>query len=280
MSLPASLPAEALPPWLLTAESYMFFGWSWTPQLPRGSFHPAEKEALLAASSSDLARTPYCINIYRYKTGPVGPYDEITFIPGFFKTSVKDSYGNITTDHSPRVTRIYVSTEASIYNGRKNWNIPKHKADFTFDYQPNGDIAITVKSPHTGEAFFAATVTPSKRWPSFKMKTDWLPISLDLLQPPLPAVDDIATSTSAWQKTPFSIEQKNAQVAYIKPALDIAGKSGGAKVYADGENFPNIAPYSAGLYCKDAIIDFKKPITPQVEALSSSEGGSGGVKLD
>ena len=47
------------------------------------------------------------------------------FIPGFFKTAVKDADGKITNDHSPRITRIYVSTEASIYNGRKNWNIPK-----------------------------------------------------------------------------------------------------------------------------------------------------------
>lgn len=148
----------------------------------------------------------------------------------------------------------------------------QHKADFTFDYRSNGEIAITVKSPRTGEAFFAATVTPSKRLPSFRMKTDWMPISLDLLQPPLPSVDEIAVSTYKWQKTPFSIDQKNAQLAYTKPALDGSSGSGRRKAYADGENFPNIAPLSTGLYCKDAVIDFRKPSTPQVEMLSALMG--------
>lgn len=55
----------------------------------------------------------------------IGPYDEIMFIPGFFKTAVRGENGSLTYDHSPRVTRIYVSTESSIYHGRKNWNIPK-----------------------------------------------------------------------------------------------------------------------------------------------------------
>jgi len=54
-----------------------------------------------------------------------GPYDEIMFIPGFFKTAIKDETGKILHDHSPRVTRIYVSSESSIFHGRKNWNIPK-----------------------------------------------------------------------------------------------------------------------------------------------------------
>lgn len=147
----------------------------------------------------------------------------------------------------------------------------QHKADFDFDYLSNGDIAITVKEPNTGTAFFSATVTPSKRLPSFKLKTDWLPISLDLLQPPLPAVDEIATSTEKWQKTPFSIHQQKAQIAYIKPALETGGKS---KRYADGENFPDIAPLSAGMYCKDAVIDFKAPLTPRVVATSAASAAS------
>lgn len=64
--------SQRRPPWILTAETFMFFGWSWTPQLPPGSFHPDEEQAILSSSTSKLARTPYFINIYRYKTSPVG----------------------------------------------------------------------------------------------------------------------------------------------------------------------------------------------------------------
>lgn len=150
-------------------------------------------------------------------------------------------------------------------------HLHQHKADFHFDYLSNGDIAITVKTPNTGTAFFSATVTPSKRLPSFRLRTDWLPISLDLLQPPLPAVDEIATSTEKWQKTPFSILQQKAQIAYIKPALEIEGSN---KRYADGENFPDIAPLSAGMYCKDAVIDFKAPFTPEVVSMPAASAAS------
>lgn len=50
----------------------MFFGWSWSPQLPSGSFHPEEEQAILGSENSFLARTPYVINIFRYKKSPVG----------------------------------------------------------------------------------------------------------------------------------------------------------------------------------------------------------------
>jgi hypothetical protein len=43
----------------------------------------------------------------------IGPYDEIMFIPGEFNNPVS-------TKHM-RITTIYVSTEASIRNGRRNW---------------------------------------------------------------------------------------------------------------------------------------------------------------
>lgn len=59
-------------PWVLEAEVYMFLGWSSTPQLPSGSFHPQEKAAISAEEHSILARTPYAIQLFRYKSSPVG----------------------------------------------------------------------------------------------------------------------------------------------------------------------------------------------------------------
>lgn len=142
----------------------------------------------------------------------------------------------------------------------------QHKADFSFDYRPTGEIGISVSLPdYSQEPFFSAIVTPSKLLPSFPLKTSWIPISLDLLQPPLPAVDQYAVSTEEWQKTPFSIHQPNGQVAYIKPS---SSRSGGS--YANGIDFPDVKPFAAGVYCKDAVVDFKVPFTPQVVALPSS----------
>ena len=103
----------------------MFLGWSWTPCLPPGSFNAAEQEAILASDSSRLVRTPYAIQLYRYKTSPVGPYDELMFIPGWFDTKVRDAQGRLRTVQAPRITRIYVSTEATCLRGRQNWNVPK-----------------------------------------------------------------------------------------------------------------------------------------------------------
>lgn len=56
-----------------------------------------------------------------YGETPVGPYHELLFIPGFF-----DWHGQL----FPSISKIYVSTQASIVNGRENWRIPKDEARF------------------------------------------------------------------------------------------------------------------------------------------------------
>jgi hypothetical protein len=142
--------------------------------------------------------------------------------------------------------------------------VKQHKADFIFNYQANGEISIIISLPNASEPFFSATVTPSKLLPSFPLKTKWIPISLDLLQPPLPQIDEFATSTEDWQKTPFDISQPNARIAYIKPSL----KDG--QSYSNGADFPNVTPFSAGLYCKDAVVDFNVPFTPHVVGLADT----------
>lgn len=67
----------------------MFFGWSWTPRLPQGSFDPAEQESILASNESKLARTPWAINVFRYKTSPVGEY---TFLSIRLRLINRDAY--------------------------------------------------------------------------------------------------------------------------------------------------------------------------------------------
>lgn len=61
-----------------------------------------------------------------YQASDVGPYRELLFIPGMFK------YGQHTVFS---ITHIYVSTERSVVNGRRNWSIPKYQADFSIELQ-------------------------------------------------------------------------------------------------------------------------------------------------
>jgi len=89
---------------------------------------------------------PYQQRVYRgwigtvmlvdYATSPVGPYQELLFIPGLFR------FGNIT---SFSISKIYVSSNDSVWNGRQNWGIPKELADFSFVTNSDGSQTISVR---------------------------------------------------------------------------------------------------------------------------------------
>lgn len=77
------------------------------------------------------------IMLVDYQTSPVGPYQELLFIPGLFRFANKTSFS---------ISKIYVSTQASVRNGRHNWGIPKEQADFSFVPRPDGSQVISVSS--------------------------------------------------------------------------------------------------------------------------------------
>jgi hypothetical protein len=56
-----------------------------------------------------------------YIFSDVGPYKELLFIPGKFSFDGINRFS---------ITKIYVSTMASVINGQNNWGIPKELADF------------------------------------------------------------------------------------------------------------------------------------------------------
>ena len=65
---------------------------------------------------------PSILMFVDYAESPAGPYRELLYIPGRFRTA----------DGVPAwsVTRIFVSTWDSVVNGRLNWGIPKDLAQF------------------------------------------------------------------------------------------------------------------------------------------------------
>lgn len=56
-----------------------------------------------------------------YADSAVGPYRELLFVPGRFELAGKKAHS---------ISKIYVSSAASVANGRANWGIPKEQADF------------------------------------------------------------------------------------------------------------------------------------------------------
>jgi hypothetical protein len=65
-----------------------------------------------------------------YEQSDCGPYRELLFIPGSFPFA--DGRRHLS------ISRIVVSTWESVVNGRKNWGIPKDRADFEVQYSLHG----------------------------------------------------------------------------------------------------------------------------------------------
>lgn len=112
---PESPQAESFPPpWKLRGDGYIFLY-----RFPRefveqyGFIPPAHESAFVGGLGA--------VMLVDYHSTPCGPYRELLFIPGQFKVGERQHYS---------ITKIYVSTQASIDNGRANWGIPKEYADF------------------------------------------------------------------------------------------------------------------------------------------------------
>lgn len=71
-----------------------------------------------------------------YQDSPVGPYHELLFIPGRYRLA------NGRKRYS--ISRIFVSSQNSVVNGRQNWGIPKDLAEFDLHYDKRGGVDATV----------------------------------------------------------------------------------------------------------------------------------------
>lgn len=98
-----------------------------------------------------------------YRTSDVGPYQELLYIPALFKLGGKLSFS---------ISKIYVSTEESVWNGRRNWGIPKDLARFSIRRQADGSQTWEV----AGEdgVLFEAAIKPFG--PPFPFWTKLLPV--------------------------------------------------------------------------------------------------------
>ena len=114
------------PPWHLKCDTWIVpFKTSASSPLPRDKIL-APLEAASDAWTSEQKTGKFTggvgyAYIVRYTESPVGTYDELAIVPGNYNApegvGCKGNY--------MRITGIWVSHEATLLNGRKNWNIPK-----------------------------------------------------------------------------------------------------------------------------------------------------------
>ncbi|KAH8808607.1 hypothetical protein F5884DRAFT_378042 [Xylogone sp. PMI_703] len=207
MSSSTSSTIESVPaPWKLKATIYTFFTFQTASQarnLPASFLYsPLERRSDFAKGEARGGLG--MAQVLRYSESPVGPYDELLIVPGNYEyeAEVRDKKKGMKMEKRSnlRVTRIYVSTRESCYNGRKNWNIPKHLARFSFKQFPNNSVHIAVypydagspgnESTRSKTPLFSAVYKPVRYTPSFPFSTSLLPylgIDTHLVQPPLPS---------------------------------------------------------------------------------------------
>jgi len=155
----------APPPWTLTGNGLIFIAHFPEPFVrAHGFLQPYQQTAYRGWVGTVI--------LADYQTSNVGPYQELLFIPGLFRFGQTTSFS---------ISKIYVSTQDSVINGRTNWGIPKEQADFRFGTGPSGQQEISIR--RDGQLFFSVQ---AKAWgPRIPITTSLLP-GFRVAQEPLP----------------------------------------------------------------------------------------------
>jgi hypothetical protein len=193
------------PPWKLKGDIYVVSYWNQKGNLPEYAYSPLEGSTPDYSTHENPKHVGGLsqVQVIRYTESPVGPYDELIICPGSFECQMPNGKGGSMKKRTRlRITRIYVSQKYTCWNGRKNWNIPKHLARFEFEDLPGGGMTVKVyphdtaggatydpleKQPAT-TPFFQTTIRPMRWLPAFPLSLSWLGPFKDihLVQPPCP----------------------------------------------------------------------------------------------
>ncbi|KAG0649548.1 hypothetical protein D0Z07_3489 [Hyphodiscus hymeniophilus] len=279
----------ASPPWKLKATVYSFMMYVSAKHarvLSSGkAFLYSPLEATSPFAKDKLVGGLGMVQVIRYSESPVGPYDELLIIPGAFEYDVEvDKKGK--TDFAKkknlRITKIYVSQKKTCWNGRINWNIPKHLARFSFTNLPNGAIAIAVypndrngspsESTSSSTPIFSAIYKQMSYLPSFPISTGlakYVGLDISLVQPPLPEGKGSVTELPGTQKWCHSLPLEYSQKTSLgwwdlkqgeadeeEPLLERPDGlvNEGKSSY---ENFwPGMGRWRIGIMMEDATIEF------------------------
>ncbi|TKA51689.1 hypothetical protein B0A53_05394 [Rhodotorula sp. CCFEE 5036] len=252
--MPSDLPI-APAPWSLTGEGWIIplhTPFSTTPiPIPPAAYAPLERGTEADQSDRFHGGVGF-VMLVRYKTSDVGPYDELIYVPGLFSRR-SSSQQQAPVEYFPAITRIYVSTNESVYNGRKNWGIPNF--DFTLDPKDPSSTMVRVSPPASSSRtattpFFACRLRDSALTP-----------------PPLPgptaAGDNASHAETASTKT-FLVKPVSKGWSRLASIAPLPREIGGLPMYGDGDNFPRIEPWSKRLNFHMTEFEMQFPIPLEV----------------
>ena len=132
-NLAAPNPSIALAPapWDLVGQGYIFALRMPQDALDHGSFVSPQ------TPRAGRGRLAFAMFV-DYEKSDVGPYHELLYIPGKLRFGKDDARLSI--------TRIFVSSESSVVNGRLNWGIPKDRCDFDVSRDARGGDQVALRT--------------------------------------------------------------------------------------------------------------------------------------
>jgi hypothetical protein len=137
-------------PWSLTGRGFMHFFWG--------------KRRIDPYSGVEVSGIGGII-IAQYDQSPVGPYNELLYIPGRQKLADRSGFF---------ISKIYVDSMASVKSGRANWGIPKEFAEIAIENLQENQIGISASQE--SNILFKAVM--NLKGFSFPINTSLIPIPL------------------------------------------------------------------------------------------------------
>ncbi|KIJ34597.1 hypothetical protein M422DRAFT_263381 [Sphaerobolus stellatus SS14] len=145
---------------------------------------------------------------------------------------------------------------------RLNWNIPKHRAEFSFEPLSPGSrtTKLTVSRPSSSESssahqFFSVLCMPVPYLPSFPVNTKHLPfMDFTLTHPPVPqSQSSIAeVGTEEWRSDHDDIK---ILIKVCNPWSCPPRRNGRTKIW-NGADFPDIKPRDMAFYLTDVELEY------------------------
>lgn len=137
---------SAAAPWTLHGRGYIFV-YRFPPDfVQQQSFLSAQQHEQLQARLG-------AVMLVDYADSPVGPYHELLFVPGRVAHAGQTHF---------TISKIYVSTQASVENGQRNWGIPKELARFDWARQTDGSEIVRLCLPESATPFASFRLSASQ----------------------------------------------------------------------------------------------------------------------
>lgn len=143
------------PPWTLKGDGYIIVTKSRTTTNVADAAIP---ESLRDSYVNDIN----IMMLVDYQESPVGPYGELLYMPGNFRFADGKRHFSI--------TKIFVDSQQSLEDGRRNWGIPKELAAFSFEETGRNHEFVTLSN----DAGVFAEMEFNAFGPSFPVNTFWI----------------------------------------------------------------------------------------------------------